>query len=44
MIRLSISASSPHLLLSLSPAPAVLAAENTFAAVRKLAEAITKRS
>jgi hypothetical protein len=43
LTRLSISASSPHLVLSFSPAPAVLATENTFAAVRKLAEATGKR-
>ncbi len=41
--RLSISASSPHLLLSFSPAPPVLETEARFTAVQKLAEAILKR-
>lgn len=41
--RLSISASSPHLLLSFSPALPVLETEARFAAVQKLAEAILKR-
>lgn len=40
--RLSISASSPHLLLSFSPAPPVLETEVRFTAVQKLAEAILK--
>jgi hypothetical protein len=41
--RLSISASSPHLLLSFSPAPPVLETEARFTDVQKLAEAILKR-
>lgn len=41
--RLSISASSPHLLLSFSPAPPVLETEARFTGVQKLAEAILKR-
>ncbi len=41
--RLSISAASPHLLLSFSPAPPILASEGRFAAVRTLAEAVLKR-
>jgi hypothetical protein len=41
--RLSISASSPHLLLSFSPASPVLETEARFTAVQKLAEAILKR-
>jgi hypothetical protein len=41
--RLSISASSPHLSLSFSPASPVLETEARFTAVQKLAEAILKR-
>jgi hypothetical protein len=41
--RLSISTSSPHLLLSFSPALPVLEKEARFTAVQKLAEAILKR-
>lgn len=41
--RLSISASSPHLLLSFSPAPPVLETDARFTAVQKLAEAILNR-
>jgi hypothetical protein len=43
LTRLSISAASPHLLLSFSPAPSVLAAESNITAVRKLAEVVVKR-
>jgi hypothetical protein len=43
LIRLSISASSPHLLLSFSPAPSVLAAESNITTIRKVAEVIAKR-
>ncbi len=41
--RLSISASSPHLSLSFSPASPVLETDARFTAVQKLAEAILKR-
>lgn len=41
--RLSISTSSPHLLLSFSPAPPVLETDTRFTAVQKLAQAILNR-
>jgi hypothetical protein len=41
--RLSISASSPHLLFNFSPAPPVLVTEARFIAVLQLAEAIPRR-